>query len=52
MKLRLVKQGDFMGTKYDFYVDENNNIYETRSKPFRHIHWKLGRSGTERYTSS
>lgn len=32
MKLRLVKQGDFLGTKCDFYVDENNNIYMSRTQ--------------------
>lgn len=30
MKLRLVKQGDFLGTKCDFYVDEMDNIYMSR----------------------
>ncbi len=32
MKLRLVKQGDFLGTKCDFYVDEGNNIYMSRTQ--------------------
>lgn len=32
MKLRLVKQGDFLGTKCDFYVDEDNNIYMRRTQ--------------------
>lgn len=32
MKLRLVKQGDFLGTKCDFYVDEDNNIYMSRTQ--------------------
>lgn len=32
MKLRLVKQGDFLGTKCDFYVDEENNIYMSRTQ--------------------
>ena len=27
MKLKLVKQGEFLGTICDFYVDEENNIY-------------------------
>lgn len=27
MKLKLVKQGEFLGTRCDFYVDEENNIY-------------------------
>lgn len=32
MKLRLVKQGDFLGTKCDFYVDEDSNIYMSRTQ--------------------
>lgn len=32
MKLTLVKQGDFLGTKCDFYVDEDNNIYMSRTQ--------------------
>lgn len=32
MKLRLVRQGDFLGTKCDFYVDEENNIYMSRTQ--------------------
>lgn len=32
MKLRLVKQGEFLGTKCDFYVDENYNIYMSRTQ--------------------
>lgn len=32
MKLRLVKQGEFLGTVCDFYVDEENNIYMSRTQ--------------------
>lgn len=32
MKLKLVKQGDFLGTKCDFYVDEDDNIYMSRTQ--------------------
>lgn len=32
MKLRLVKQGYFLGTKCDFYVDEEHNIYMSRTQ--------------------
>lgn len=32
IKLELIKQGDFLGTKCDFYKDENNNIYMTREQ--------------------
>lgn len=31
-KLNLVKEGDFLGTKCDFYKDENDNIYMTREQ--------------------
>ena len=32
MKLKLVKQGKFLGTRCDFYVDERNNIYMSRTQ--------------------
>ncbi len=32
MKLKLVKQGKFLGTICDFYVDENNDIYMSRTQ--------------------
>lgn len=32
MTLKLVKQGKFLGTKCDFYVDEENNIYMSRTQ--------------------
>lgn len=32
MKLKLVKQGEFLGTRCDFYVDEQNNIYMSRTQ--------------------
>ena len=32
MKLKLVKQGDFLGIKCDFYRDEQNNIYMSRTQ--------------------
>ncbi len=32
MKLKLVKQGEFLGTVCDFYVDEENNIYMSRTQ--------------------
>ena len=32
MKLKLVKQGEFLGTRCDFYVDEENNIYMSRTQ--------------------
>lgn len=32
MKLRLIKQRKFLGTKCDFYVDENDNIYMSRTQ--------------------
>ncbi len=32
MKLKLVKQGEFLGTICDFYVDEEKNIYMSRTQ--------------------
>lgn len=32
MELRLVKQGEFLGTRCDFYVDEEKNIYMSRTQ--------------------
>lgn len=32
MKLRLVKQGEFLGTRCDFYVDEDYSIYMSRTQ--------------------
>lgn len=32
MKLKLVKQGDFLGTKCDFYVDDENNVFMSRTQ--------------------
>lgn len=32
MKLMFVKQGKFLGTKCDFYVDEDKNIYMSRTQ--------------------
>lgn len=32
MKLKLVKQGEFLGTKCDFYTNEKNNIFMSRTQ--------------------
>lgn len=32
IKLELVKEGDFLGTKCNFYKDEDNNVYMTREQ--------------------
>ena len=32
LKLELIKEGEFLGTKCDFYKDESNNIYMTREQ--------------------
>lgn len=32
MKLKLVKHGEFLGTTCDFYLDEENNIYMSRTQ--------------------
>lgn len=38
--LELVKQGDFLGTKCDFYKDMNDNIYMTREQICRALDYK------------
>lgn len=38
--LELVKQGDFLGTKCDFYKDEQNNIYMTRNQISQALEYK------------
>ena len=32
VKLELIKEGDFLGTKCNFYKDEGNNVYMTRQQ--------------------
>ena len=32
MRLKLVKQSNFLGTVCDFYVDEEDNIYMSRTQ--------------------
>ena len=32
MRLKLVKQSEFLGTVCDFYVDEKDNIYMSRTQ--------------------
>lgn len=32
MKLKLVKQGEFLGTRCDFYVDDNGKVYMSRTQ--------------------
>lgn len=38
--LELVKQGDFLGTKCDFYKDTNDNIYMTREQIAEALQYK------------
>lgn len=38
--LELVKQGDFLGTKCDFYKDMNDNIYMTRNQISQALEYK------------
>lgn len=47
MKLRLVKQGNFLGTKCDFYVDENNDIYMSRTQIGYALGYKNPSKGVE-----
>lgn len=39
-ELALVKQGDFLGTKCDFYKDMNDNIYMTREQIAQALEYK------------
>lgn len=32
MKLKLVKEGDFLGKVWDFEVDKDNNLYMSRTQ--------------------
>lgn len=51
MKLKLVKQGEFLGTVCDFYVDEGNNIYMSRTQIGYALQYKQGlySGSAERY---
>lgn len=45
--LELVKQGDFLGTKCDFYKDTNNNIYMTRKQIFKALEYSEEKAITQ-----
>lgn len=45
--LELVKQGDFLGTKCDFYKDMNNNIYMTRKQIFKALEYSEEKAITQ-----
>lgn len=45
--LELVKQGDFLGTKCDFYKDMNDNIYMTRKQMYRALEYSEEKSITQ-----
>ena len=45
--LELVKQGDFLGTKCDFYKDTNDNIYMTRKQMYRALEYSEEKSITQ-----
>lgn len=47
MKLKLVKQGKFLGTVCDFYVDEENNIYMSRTQIGYALEYKNPSKGIE-----
>lgn len=47
MKLRLVKQGDFLGTKCDFYVNEANEIFMSRTQIGYALKYKNPSKGIE-----
>ena len=47
MKPKLVKQGNFLGTKCDFYVDEDNSIYMSRTQIGYALEYKNPSKGVE-----
>lgn len=47
MKLKLVKHGKFLGTVCDFYVDEENNIYMSRTQIGYALEYKNPSKGIE-----
>lgn len=47
MKLKLVKQGEFLGTTCDFYVDEDENIYMSRTQIGYALKYKNPSKGIE-----
>lgn len=47
MRLELVKQGEFLGTVCDFYVDEENNIYMSRTQIGYALEYKNPSKGVE-----
>jgi len=47
MKLKLVKHGEFLGTVCDFYVDEKNNIYMSRTQIGYALEYKNPSKGIE-----
>ena len=46
-QLKLVKQGEFLGTTCDFYEDEQNNIYMTRKQISEALEYKEEKSITQ-----
>lgn len=46
-QLKLVKQGDFLGTTCDFYKDDQNNIYMTRKQISEALEYKEEKSITQ-----
>ena len=47
MRLRLVKQGDFLGTKCDFYTDKEGNIFMSRTQIGYALKYKSPGKGIE-----
>lgn len=42
IQLKLVKEGDFLGTKCDFYMDDKQNVYMTREQIGEALQYKDG----------
>ena len=47
MRLQLVKQGDFLGTKCDFYVNETGDIFMSRTQIGYALKYKNPSKGIE-----
>lgn len=47
IKLNIVKEENFLGTKCDFYKDENNNIYMTREQIGKALQYKNPQKGVD-----
>ena len=47
IRLELIQEGDFLGTKCDFYKDENNSVYMTREQIGEALQYSDAKKGIE-----